>query len=223
MSPGLQGICNTCNVRRISMGVKAMLICKNRVKKPNKLLCLSSSSKQGVREMDVLEFMCLTILRCFSCARDCTTTLIPEYSALTTGQLGSVRMVTARRWDTGRCFAQSYLQNGFDPNILQDQQLLVFWMTQLQHPDVSLRPSTCLSRIHFAHSATQATTEFLNQRNNPIQLLKLVLLHFHIYCKNKIKSTFSISCTNDFPSKLIVKLIPWLILHRKRMLETLNT
>lgn len=38
------GICK----RSISMGVKAVLVCKNRVKKPNQLFCLSSSSKQGV-------------------------------------------------------------------------------------------------------------------------------------------------------------------------------
>lgn len=95
--------------------------------------------------------------------------------------------------------------------------------SQLQHPNVSLRPSTCLSRVHFGYSATQATTEFLNYRNNPVQPLKLVLLQFNLYFKNKIKSMLSISCTNDFPRKLILKLIHWLVLCRKKMLKSLNT
>lgn len=206
-------------------GIESNAWCKNRVKKPKQLLCLSSSSKQGVGEMDVLEFMCLAILRHFSCARDCTTTLIPEYLALATGKLGSVRMVTTRRWgNTGRYFAQSCFQSGFGPNILQDQQLLDFWVTlSSSTPMFPSDLSTCLSRVHFGYSSTQATTEFLNYRNNPVQPLKLVLLQFNLYFKNKIKSILSISCTNDFPRKLILKLIHWLVLCRKKMLKSLNT
>lgn len=135
------------------------------------------------------------------------------------GEAG-IRMVTARSWgDTGRCFAQSCHQNGLGPNILQDQQLLDFWVILSCSTPLSVSyPAPAFPGIT-GYSATQAITEFLSHRNNLLQPLKLVLLQFNLCFKNKIKSTFFISCSNDFPCKLILKLIHWC----RRMLKTLNT
>lgn len=104
-----------------------MLVCKNRVKKPNQSLCLSCSCKQGVGEMDVLEVSASLFFEMpFLCQR-LHYYLIPEYLALTKGKLGSGW--SQQGGDSGRWFAQSCLQHGFGPNILQAQQLLDFWVT----------------------------------------------------------------------------------------------
>lgn len=200
-----------------------MLVCKNRVKKPNQSLCLSCSSKQGVGEMDVLEVSASPFFEMpFLCQR-LHYYLIPEYLALTKGKLGSGWSQQGEEEIAAGGLPRAVSNMGLAQTSCRPSSYWIFgWLSAAAprcFPQTQHRPL----RVHCGHSATQATTEFLNHRNNPVQPLMLVLLQFNLYFKNKIKSTFSISYTSDFPCKLILKLIHWLILHRKRILKTLNT
>lgn len=59
-------------------------------------------------------------------------------------------------------------------------QAVVIWFlgdSQLQRPDIFLRPNTYLSRVHFfGYSTTHPLAEFLNHRNNTLQPPNMVLL-----------------------------------------------